>query len=79
MQNRIYYFRWTAGLIVVANSFLAGTKNDKYGKQELYFVKENYAIVSTEVSAREKQGQNSGGLHQGVMGSLGSSSVDRPF
>ncbi len=31
MQNRIHYFRWTAGLIVVTNSFLTGTKNDKYG------------------------------------------------
>ncbi len=30
-------------------------------KQELCFVKENYEIFSTEVSAREKQGQNSGG------------------
>ncbi len=27
-------------------------------KQELYFVKENYEIFSTEVSAMEKQGQN---------------------
>ncbi len=35
-------------------------------KQELYFVKENYEIFSTEVSAREKQEQNSGGPHQGV-------------
>ncbi len=32
MQNRIHYFGWTAGLIVVTNSFLTGTKNDKYGK-----------------------------------------------
>ncbi len=31
MQNRIHYLRWTAGLIVVTNSFLTGTKNDKYG------------------------------------------------
>ncbi len=31
MQNRIHYFRWKAGLIVVTNSFLTGTKNDKYG------------------------------------------------
>ncbi len=31
MQNRIHYFRWTAGIIVVTNSFLTGTKNDKYG------------------------------------------------
>ncbi len=31
MQNRIHYFRWTTGLIVVTNSFLTGTKNDKYG------------------------------------------------
>ncbi len=31
MQNRIHYFRWTAGLIVVTNSFLTGTKNDKVG------------------------------------------------
>ncbi len=31
MQNRIHYFRWTAGLIVVTSSFLTGTKNDKYG------------------------------------------------
>ncbi len=28
-------FRWTAGLIVVTNSFLTGTKNDKYGS-DLY-------------------------------------------
>ncbi len=34
MQNRIHYFRWTAGLIVVTNSFLTGTKNDKYGKEK---------------------------------------------
>ncbi len=32
-------------------------------KQELYFVKENYEIFSTEVSAKEKQGQNNGGPH----------------
>ncbi len=32
-------------------------------KQELYFVKENYEIFSTEVSAGEKQGQNSGEPH----------------
>ncbi len=31
MQNCIHYFRWTAGLKVVTNSFLTGTKNDKYG------------------------------------------------
>ncbi len=48
-------------------------------KQELYFVKENYEIFSTEVSAREKQGQNSGEPHQGVIGSLGISSIVRPF
>ncbi len=51
----------------------------KVSKQELYFVKENYEIFSTEVSAREKQGQNSGGPHQGVIGSLGISSAVRPF
>ncbi len=33
MLNRIHYFRWTAGLIVVTNSFLTGTKNDKYGNK----------------------------------------------
>ncbi len=48
-------------------------------KQELYFVKENYEIFSTEVSAREKQGQKCGGPHQGVIGSLGISSAVRPF
>ncbi len=48
-------------------------------KQELYFVKENYEVFSTEVSAREKLGQNSGGPHQGVIGSLGISSTVRPF
>ncbi len=48
-------------------------------KQELYFVKENYEIFSTEVSAREKQGQNSGEPYQGVIGSLGISSAVRPF
>ncbi len=48
-------------------------------KQELYFVKENYKIFSTEVSAREKQGQNDGGPHQKVIGSLVISSAGRPF
>ncbi len=48
-------------------------------KQELYFVKENYEIFSTEVSAREKQGQNSGWPHQGVIVSLWILSVVRPF
>ncbi len=48
-------------------------------KQELYFVKQNYEIFSTEVSAREKQEQNKGGPHQGVIGSLVISSVGRPF
>ncbi len=48
-------------------------------KQELYFVKGNYEFFSTEVSAREKHGQNSGGPHQGVIGSLGISSAVRPF
>ncbi len=28
MQNPVHYFRWSAGLIVVTNSFLTGTKND---------------------------------------------------
>ncbi len=51
----------------------------KVSKQELYFVKENYEIFSTDVSAREKQEQNSGGPHQGVIGSLGTSSAVRPF
>ncbi len=32
-------------------------------KEELYFIKENYEIFSTEVSAREKQGQNNSGPH----------------
>ncbi len=31
MQNCIHYFRWTVVLIVVTNSFLTDTKNDKYG------------------------------------------------
>ncbi len=35
----------------------------KVSKQELYFVKENFEIFSTEVYAREKQGQNSGEPH----------------
>ncbi len=39
MQNRIHYFRWTAGLIVVTNSFLTGTKNDKYGTLSNAFFK----------------------------------------
>ncbi len=39
-------------------------------EQELYFAKENCEIFSTEVSAREKQEQNKGGPHQGVIGSL---------
>ncbi len=51
----------------------------KVSKQELYFVKENYEIFSTEISAREKQGQKSGGPHHGVIGSLGISSAVRPF
>ncbi len=51
----------------------------KVSKQERYFVEENYELFSTEVSAREKQGQNNGGPHQGVIGSLGSSSAVRPF
>ncbi len=34
---------------------------------------------SADVSAREKQGQNSGGPHQGVIGCLGISSAVRPF
>ncbi len=51
----------------------------RVSKQELYFVKENYEIFSTEVSAREKQGQNSGGPHQGVIGAFGISSAVRPF
>ncbi len=33
-------------------------------KQEIYFVKENYEMFSTEVSARGKQEQNSGGPHK---------------
>ncbi len=33
-------------------------------------MKESFDIFSTEVSAMEKQGQNSGGPHQGVIGSL---------
>ncbi len=37
------------------------------------------AIFSTEVSAREKQGQSSGEPHQGVIGSLAISSIVRPF
>ncbi len=48
-------------------------------KQELYFVKGNYEIFSTEVSAKEKQGQNSGGPHQGVIGSLVISFAVWPF
>ncbi len=44
-------------------------------KQELYFVKENYEIFSTEVSAKEQQGQNSGEPHQGLIWSLEISSV----
>ncbi len=51
----------------------------KVSKHELYFLKDNYEVFSTEVSAREKQGQNSSGPHQRVTGSLGISSVRRPF
>ncbi len=51
----------------------------KVSKQELYFVKENYEFFSPEVSAREKQGHNSGGPHQGLIGSLGISSTVRSF
>ncbi len=29
MQNRIHYFRWTAGLVVVTNSFLMALKRIK--------------------------------------------------
>ncbi len=45
MQNRIHYFRWTAGLIVVTNSFLTGTKNDKYGNCLL-----NHFIGNTSIA-----------------------------
>ncbi len=31
MQNCIYYFRWTAGLIAVTKSLWGGTINVKYG------------------------------------------------
>ncbi len=55
-----------------------GTKS-KVSKQELYVVKENYEIFSTEISAREKQGQNNGGPNQGVIGCLVISSVGRPL
>ncbi len=48
-------------------------------KQELYFVKDNYEIFSTEVFARENHGQNMGEPHQGVIGSLWISSIVRPF
>ncbi len=44
MQNRIHYLRWTAGLIVVTNSFLTGTKNDKYG-----------TIVNTQAQIRSEK------------------------
>ncbi len=49
MQNRIPYFRWTAGLIVVTNSFLTGTKNDKYGSdfisgQRVHYLKPHSAF-----------------------------------
>ncbi len=50
----------------------------KLSKRELYFVK-NYEMFSTKVSAREKQGQNSGGPHHGVIGSLRILSAGRPF
>ncbi len=46
------------------------TLSKQVSKQDLYFVNESYEIFGTEVSAREKQGQNSGGPHQGVIGSL---------
>ncbi len=40
MQNSMNYFRWTAGIIVVTNSFLTGTKREKYGsRHEHYFGK----------------------------------------
>ncbi len=42
----------------------------KASKQELYFVKENYEIFSTELSAREKQGQNNGGQIKELLGLL---------
>ncbi len=45
MQNRIHYFRSTAGLIVVTNSFLTGSKNDKYGIYEIVD-KANFAAMS---------------------------------
>ncbi len=51
----------------------------KVSKQELYLVKENYEIFSTEVSVKEKQGQNSGEPHQGLNGSFGISSAIGPF
>ncbi len=30
MQNFIHYFKWTAVLTVVSNSFFMGAKNEKY-------------------------------------------------
>ncbi len=54
-------------------------KTDRKRFQELYFVNENYDIFSKEVSAGEKQGQNSGGPNQGVIRSLGMSSVSQHF
>ncbi len=75
---------WTGGIF--HEGVLLGEKEEinpqfnKYvSKQELYFVNENYEMFSTEVSAREKQGQNNGGPHEGVIGSLVVSSVGRPF
>ncbi len=44
-------------------------KVSKVSKQELYFVKENYEIFSTEITARETIRQNSSEPHQGLIGS----------
>ncbi len=51
-------------ILIRRHGWIKGLLTDKalsirffLSKQELYFVRENYEIFSTEVSAREKQGQ----------------------
>ncbi len=67
------------GTMLISKSPLYKVSKQIKVNKSLYFVKENYKTLSTEVSAWEKQGQSSGGPHRGVIGSLGILSVVWPF
>ncbi len=80
MQSRIGWIRHLISkLLRVSNLPLIYLATDetawellnasKVSKQELYFVKQNYEIFSTEISAREKLRQKNVGPHKGVIGS----------